>query len=1701
MCSLYEGGESDYEEYVCVVPCLSKSGFGKQVEDVAGYVCLRAYNSDEIKGYNERDGAGKCDGLGMGRGEDGFGKSIEDIYKLRSVCRHYRPWSMGFGAVVPRPKHDKLPTTPAELHDGSKSDPLVSMERRLPFAFEIYNHRAYYQKCAHWESDFGLPFVFNEDGDTINLEEASASICSCTDGASTPYKTLSSDWPENVQYVLTDVWAEYGGIVCNGAKPECPCYTGKWVFCVDEKMCDGMRITADQILELRFWMSNWSSQKDYDDYFKKKPGPTSGNTADETTSDIYTFTHWERLNPTDPNESVMLGMKQNICVPTPLHNKVFDPDIYGTKTAVKYPKIKESYGTHGPGEVYFPTLVREIESFESSIPPLDIIYPYSSKNPWDVIPCSLEVGAVCEHACNQMVLPGPAVGVLGSSVRNKDVFVINTNLVKKYKILLSMLSFKCMDKVPYNKRADFNLEITNLLKQLNRSVDTDTLDGFKFTRTDKYGFFELESVKLKYEQINTLIVICKYDNENSLYTFRVRKVLSKYYGGYIAQREFNYDISYSGDNYLPTGFYPVPTLNAEVKTINGQVVDVFPVHSFLWKGVFDQYVSMSYCINEYTELEESVEKWVQIGASEYIFAEIDNIDLSYLFSFEVIEATLVGASDKSAICGESVDVSIQQATIANNLSVLGRYCIPPNAIILKTGVVGGFRNTDWTLSVKYKFQKLETFMSDDNVVWPVGITDTNESYYRFIKSPFTITRGGSTVFTIDGNHSIGYAVMAYIADSDNRVQSAAATKLLTCVNYSNCRNVDIKYGYTADAVGWELQPNNGFITWRGADRTLSDNRVRTHVHTPLCGDHDCSPSNCIGPMWFPFNNCSEEDYNFRIASNFCLMPIVEGAAYTNNFTEAWRYCQAPDYEAWVGVGGNWAASCGASWKYYYSKATPGSMRFSGYARIRGIVSVPYYNAMQWALPPFGNTGRECTERWLSKDYESYIDLSSSPVCTRAEYMPHVIDDTDIFVDLNCFSRASWYRPVSEPFFHLSQLSLFTATWCKELVDSSTRKRFEDVFDVVIQSPCSYPFPEYGEFGLIIKRYGFKNNNMCWAWQEWWEDINRHSEDKLLFLKLVRPDYIYDYDKKEHRLITDEGGHLIKFIPPKKNLYDLESTEKDYPAIYLDMKSKERYFKIIYTNDEYMSTANVEWMDEDTMYEHGSNPVDGEGGTWGWLGDVWSWISNIGDSNDTVVWAHDVNTLFDADSSVTKNESRKIITGEDPDQVKYFNRGIIATIQKNRLEYLPLLEIGFSGSFDFDYTYTMDDKVLLYNVPIEVTIKGKWGILKNKEQTGYYCLPSVTVTEYYSDDSSAVMAIYYGKNSRESHTKGPTGKLYDYEIVLKLSTLPTHIMKEVKLCTITLGLTPDEDVNIASLSGKLAYYTALTESIQTYERKYITSTVAGEDGISNPDGLNTATYRVPSPNRKSNGQYFPQLAVNTLTQNDVKLVDKMTMVGAGKFYPDNMTTTVGTPFAGGGGTFGGGGASGSWGDGGGVVGTIDNDAIKECGPLTVTVGNLKTVEREEQKKLYEDATTRDDYDVLTLTPYLHPNIATFLSKIGLGKIQHGDLLIKSNKLLWDKHHLVKSFVQDGLEFFTMGGHYFTWSNDVYKTRCMLFGPVKSVYAAVFVHHRHGQSVATATAYEAYVGWVRVGYMEGKLNQVDSIHKKTTGDLINVARFGI
>lgn len=155
---------------------------------------------------------------------------------------------------------------------------------RLPLRYLIYNKRAKLARCYWWKGssvDFtasivenpSLPNMYYTDikgwdiSDYVSCEDpehGEPADPDCPPGE--PDKTD----PGYVGCTCNDAAArifyhpdysfyneEYHEIVprCNGAKPECPFYTSSvcWEYCVDEKMQQGDRVLAEQILELRYY--------------------------------------------------------------------------------------------------------------------------------------------------------------------------------------------------------------------------------------------------------------------------------------------------------------------------------------------------------------------------------------------------------------------------------------------------------------------------------------------------------------------------------------------------------------------------------------------------------------------------------------------------------------------------------------------------------------------------------------------------------------------------------------------------------------------------------------------------------------------------------------------------------------------------------------------------------------------------------------------------------------------------------------------------------------------------------------------------------------------------------------------------------------------------------------------------------------------------------------------------------------------------------------------------------------------------------------------------------------------------------------------------------------------------------------------------------------------------------------------------------
>jgi hypothetical protein len=1725
-CTHYKKSKDyDPNEFVCVLPCVERSGMGRQIKEEMS-LSFVAIMPEEIQGYNPDDNnVGQCDGLGMGRGgEHGLLTDLVEAWKYPTVCRFFRPQLMGFGAYQPRPYHGStvpglpfdskrnwVPRTLEELHDGSPADPLTYMDPRMPFAFQVYNNRAMYQKCAHWKSNRPAFFTIGSWGDnphdfTIDLDEDPKGLCGCKDSGCNPYKNVIKDWDPLLPPMLEYVWADYGGVVCNGAKPECPCYSGQWIYCTDANMKDGMRISAEQIMELRFWASNWASKEEYDEFYQKKPGPTQTGYADETTSIIYTFKEWEMIDNKDPNKSIMIGTKVDLCMPAPIHMREFIPEEYLIKERMRYPNMEGYTGTNILGQgVLFPTLVRELEPPPDFIPDLFIMYPYYNKNVWDKPVCGKQEDITsCIHDFNLMQSK-PYISVIGHGPKESEVYVLNANIVENMLAARGFMDqYQRANKVPFNMWKVY-------VEACQAAIDGAEKQGagMSIGITTTAGFFHLDDVELELNKVNYLYVLCKYTDflqtdGSSAFTFRKITVESRFWGALITQNSAIH--SPSGDvwdNPFPKYYGQNLFLNGMVHNTQGKVQEVMPAN-FLYVAsiVGNDTKYYSYCINRRQETVEDVEKWAQVGPTGYIWAEIDNIDINYLFDFSIIEATMTytAPADKDgnrvivSMCGQDPDDEVKlqvvypSGTMNYNSGMAGkpldRRTIPPNAVLLKAPQPLPFFNSKWKLSITYTYDTFDDTPSQDewgpdydrsyNPVWPVGMDGGYFSMNKYAPSPFRVQHAsGDTSFTIPSigglTNKATAKVMAFIVDENERVQVAASTKLLTQGQQLKCRNVDIFYSYRSDATAYDLEPSTGFFTWTGTPSVNeSTSAGRRHGRTAMCGDHLCGGLCPPGFSWFPFNACAQPDfYNVLNGAAQCTMRISEGDEVVASMGPGGvRYGVANEYEAWVTLGGNSASACGTSFYYHYSQAPMSSMQFSGKGYKKTKVDKWYYILRDWALPPFGNTGRGSVERYLVRDFSSHIDFSGPKQTVSFRHMPHIVDTEDLVNQtLNCFETPDAYSLAGDPFSCFPMLSNYVFQELDEVIGSE-RLRWKEIVQVIYHGNCAYPWPVRRLGG--VQRYGFLNDSHIWLWPEYWKPIERNKSStngEFKFITVRSQDYFFDYFKEEHRFCPAEGQHTLVFEPPTEadETGEGDTETKAYPSISLD-GAFPRFFQIVY--DDYDSQM-VDWKDETNSGEEGSSGGEDESSGDEQIYEKTCINKNQGitsgkpDGDEEPAWIHNYDTIFEGSASVDPSEERKACTGLsllDGLIYGYYNRGLIADIPRNKLYFLPMAESDAGGPAS---SYEDPERAReihtwelgMFGVaPTKIVVVGDWGVDKSagEGKEVVYSKAGISVREntdavefeeggspkWSNGDFVGSVSPAYGSTQKS---------ISRYTVTLELIRSPKRFTQNLNHFMISITAYGFESLKIHQIYAYTGQYIRAEEQIMVWERMFHPGIAEMPDDAFNADGTKTKTVRDYHRDRVNAGQYFPF--------NEKLEVQDPELEGSG--YVVSKTNMVGV-----------------------------TEVFTEDEELSITMDNLKQIELEAQEELYLEAFDKDDYDELNFAGIRPPAIRQWLETVNAHISQASSMKLTHYKTPWEKHPAKYALNQKGT-FWQPGGHYFKWSDNFIKTLCYVFGPVQEVYSPLWVHHIHGGVGSTLTAFQSYAGWGRLWYYEGKLANMMSV----------------
>lgn len=1648
-CSHYESGsENAYEsDFICIVPNFRMSGVGKR-QVIDGIEYKTSVSGSEITGYNEIDGAGRCDGKGWGTGECGYNG---DPAECRVVCNYYRPWNMGFGHLEPQSIESVIRGDP----------PPQAFNRRLPYNFNIYNLRSKMQKCLYWDGDPGQFYI---EDDKIKLDLDPEATCSNQDVRARNYlislSTLSGSAPN---WMLNEVWTDSNNcVICNGAKPECPFYTGQWRYNIDSKMHDGMQITAEQILELRYWMRDWASQQEYESAFSD----TRPNKTDPSSSSIFTWERWEKLT-SSVNDSV--GMGKEVWLDFGDKERAVvkkSEDVDGDKIVFigSAESGAEIYLINLTGTEYYPKLI-----FENADLPTIFSAKLTIEYPQGPVVESREFKD--EYIQYREVKYGKPAQEIGTRVSQGDqpIQVSFPSLIRDISNI-----YDSNERL----RKEFGIKMMNFIKWAQEYKS----NYISSSTAEEDGYFNTGSVDLNYQSYNSMLILTRTDSGEWNYYFT--SIWSQWYGGVVKQSLFEHELPSGEDaiqrDTLPEYFSGTTNSLVALNPITGSnnegcytdIGDITPVYS---KTSVDGLTFMPIYIYGYSLKKVTIENaeqnsWTKIGNTRKILVEINDINLNHLYEWDVIEAKMIPIDEEGNEIEENnvreeveMEVVYPSGFSAGNGVIKPktdqRY-IKPNMVVLKPkdeSVRFGFNNKYWKLETSYYYTKIENDNEEEDlveVVWP----NIDDKINFFGQNSYQVSVYEDMV-SVDNISRQNVGLLVNFTDEEGRLMSPLATRLNVLVSKLYCRNIDILYCYRSPATGYKLMPDGGLATKIEADQILEGwNPESSHVMKPACGDHEMANLD-YGFEWYPFNGCTTLQYYTEYASaGYCLAPYGE----ISHSRDDYRFCGPIKYDPWVSANPGWAADCKTSFKYRYSMCqdTPDGVYFCGKGYIRAKVDLDYYRGHDpaWAPPPFGNKGREMIQTFISNEYMGHMSLQNADKpYLKQQWMPYVIDNSTFFYGFNSFYDST----TRDCFISFNPLNMLINNEIGEEY-TGERYRWEDVFGIRTMIYASYPEPliTYGDLlSAQVKAvfYYFKEDDVVWAWPEKYKDIQRSSIKKfgeenkygnlIAFVDLEKPEYLWGYDKLENRYICDEGRHTIVFTPPEieeKDDGDIEITT--HASISLD-EAHPRYFNILYSN--YNSSSRVDWIEDGDDSSAGPD-------------NIYYKTATSGDWHNQDNMIYDSDAVDDSDLAISSGRAYTSPSEANAD-IKYgYNRGIIANIYKNKLKYLPFQEELFiadegvyspipvpykfvSGSTWSGTSAKLTIEMLETPACItKVTIKGIWGEFIDGS---LFCKPGFTIKRGTDEISEFEYSYDFPSSNNQDFVQ--------YEISIPLNVNPDRMLKpseKKKDLIVEIYGSENQMMNVSEIIFYKGIYAKWSEEIFTWERKFMISRAQNFEDFT-PNG--PTRYLTFDFDYDNSGVY-----INTLGKEEpFACQDKLRALSADMQYYEDI-------------------------------------------PQNLTMDNLMDFEQEAQRDLYLNA-----YDLFegggsyTYSAEIPPVFKSFFNSIGINVLSLSNSKFQGGVPEWEKHELTKRYKEG--EFWQPQGHKFVWSPNYRRQKCRMgqinawigaTGPVENVFEADFVHmDTYVSSVADNPYYALYGNRIAFQLQAADLARGTEAEKDPTGVL--------
>jgi len=1261
--------DADSEGRWVVAPTLDESG-----------KIISPGNYDYITEYN----GGLCDGAGTA-----------------GTCHAYSPYHMGFSTVQPDDADGSL-----GYDDEGEVTSASGLSFRLPLHYEIFNRRALLSKCAHWD---GQLETFTVNSGTGRVEEIQFKCQHSDTGYVAKFDGHRYD-SESKSYIAP----------CNGCKPECQYYTGVcWRYNIDEKIKQGDKVLAEQILELRWHLrrNRWTAEKFTAAFIEPIIYAWDGTYEFQYDENFNYQSNWSigsyKAEITDFDAFEVSISQLRLTAGNPDQNGLPDYPhlVRELKDLPLKPIIRNKFDEDSEGNLVFESSSFDFDSiliFGDSF--------YTSPT----------------YAIN---LSDPSLSYFANRFRTLLVKTTGTPGAEDFDTTLNERYYDSMAEIEsaYEIQEEFNVfynkfdtAVQQLLKYAPEKIAESELSA------NNYMFYT--DVPVFWGE-NIIMVI----NEGSgQWEFDLLKLNVNFCGGVIAQTSFSIEgqagktidylpayeqdfFSYLNNNGTIT-FDFAPFGNAYGKSAeaayiyNDAVITLLPANPFFPSS--DNTYNMGYQLYKVKldGLDDGISSdYIRFfGNSGYAMVEIPDPDKKLSTAFRDWE---ISGNIRLEITG--VDGTTKTIRMAVHEKCTDR--LEVNQMIIKPVDIEDFRqpcDPVIKFTALYYYEKRsfnetpdgeyevvqEDFISDDdtvNYIRNIVLEDGGDDSYQLTKF------GRDTMF-------ISAVFRGRIS---GRIKGITRTKMLTWVRQPFCRDVEIRYSWQAAYNQATLLPER---VCYGRTSYRYEPELVTRNYTPICGDHDLGFFSGVGPMWYPYEAC--DDYAL-----YPTDPLTKRVTLlTNRIMEVFtdenedhgsfdlRMLGPQDRVGFVCDNHASIWNCTCDWSYCNLTKVSENI-FTGSGRYRGNMdAIAKYRATLFggSLPKFGNPVRDFIRSYRSIDNVDYYVPIGLSFVRRQKWMPlyYFYTSADVTRGSSLYPYKLYTEDLESPFVH--PLGLFLARGSIEGVrideqidvdDEGNPKRyhFEEVFKTHSSTQSlTYPFPTQvyyqGLANQLMSWYTYKDypaggKSIQWAWQEIWEPIIRSEVDTDI---LLGNDSGYDIENvgsaSSDPSISDPDDEIEELVFSRpftfsENGVDLEGiflfTNIEYPDYQYDAQIAEH--RLTVEEGEYVLSLRAPERNDDGEYDDpyftlqlGTGPartfdVDGN-----WDVDSGHEHYDLYNTCTNDPWTDKV-TLFgpgytNKTTSQAETDGRVIVTYDivGDQEKEYYQRGLNVSLDTSKFQYLP-----------------------------------------------------------------------------------------------------------------------------------------------------------------------------------------------------------------------------------------------------------------------------------------------------------------------------------------------------------------------------------------------------------------------------------------------